>query len=35
MALKKWEIFQNEATDLLNNYFDIEFKSDAFKESYK
>jgi hypothetical protein len=25
MALQKWEIFQDEATDFLNNYFDASF----------
>ncbi len=25
MALQKWEVFQNEATDFLNDYFNIDF----------
>ena len=25
MALQKWEIFQDEATDFLNNYFNANF----------
>ena len=29
MALQKWEVFQDEATDFLNNYFDASFTMDG------
>ena len=29
MALQKWEIFQDEATDFLNNYFNANFSMDG------
>lgn len=29
MALQKWEVFQDEATDFLNNYFDANFSMDG------
>ena len=33
MALQKWEIFQDEATDFLNNYFNANFTMEGDRKS--